>query len=677
MLCTICQDFEKPGTELRYDVSRWEQDPRARNACRVCDMLWRCLYALLGTRLLSFYRHLVIPAAEFTGPMRADLLPSEGNALQIRKIRLQFFVEMGKPFMLKRIGSAYRVSESGLSRSSLSHIRRWIDLCEQSHPQCRVLESTPLPTRVVRIGKTLSDCHLHVSKPGQRGRYLALSHCWGGSAPLTTTKAGLPLLTERILFDQLPQTFADAFQVALALGVEYLWIDSLCIIQDSPEDWAREAGHMAAVYENAYLVISADAAENCQAGFLSAPARKIGPSAAVPLNWNGVHWDICVREKGSLMRQLPVHGWHPQLRIVRAAITDNIMSTESAVLFDGSPKEDDGVMPKELKPISGISTTRLSTRGWVMQERLLSTRTLHFGPAELGWECRARIACECTATSIRTRRGAALMKGAVERGDWEKLVKEYTRTQLSVRTDRLPALGGLAMVFEREKGLQGGEGYIAGLWRGNLGGGLLWHLSDSAVVDHIVAPSLGRDYAPSWSWASRAAPVQYAAVSKGRISDSFRILDTNGGDATTPNPYGSRRGASITVTGICITVVMRSGNKAFLEPANFANGYLPTVKGILDQGGTMRYYEWKYRELVFLLIADGVSALAGLLLESTNKGEKDVFERVGFAFAAKDLPRRSHKYYSSDSSEVEDQTSDKPCWPQWAWFGKLRTLKIV
>jgi hypothetical protein len=157
------------------------------------------------------------------------------------------------------IGKGYDISSHGLSESCMSLALQWLQDCTEGkgkHGECPKPAQTELPTRVIDV----QEMRLHCPSPETYGRWVSLSHCWGGSSPVQTTLGNLDSHMAR-LPDPLPQTFADAVTVTKMLGLRYLWIDSLCIIQDSQEDWVHESAHMAKVYENAFVTISADACE--------------------------------------------------------------------------------------------------------------------------------------------------------------------------------------------------------------------------------------------------------------------------------------------------------------------------------------------------------------------------------------------------------------------------------
>lgn len=143
-------------------------------------------------------------------------------------------------------------------------ISTWIKDCQDKHSACNsgTFRRT-LPSRVIDVGppdgKTpprLCDTN------GEPGDYIALSHCWGGKQPLVTTKNNICSMKTFIPWGELPNTFQDAITVTRTLGLKYIWIDSLCIVQDDAQDWEREAAKMALIFEAAYVTIAATAASN-------------------------------------------------------------------------------------------------------------------------------------------------------------------------------------------------------------------------------------------------------------------------------------------------------------------------------------------------------------------------------------------------------------------------------
>src|SRR5436190_9880944 len=146
-------------------------------------------------------------------------------------------------------------------------LNRWLSYCRENHPKCSKGALQPLPTRVMDVKDDGSEPSLLLTN-GQLGQYIALSHCWGSSPLLSTTTANLMKHLVCIPMDELPRNFQDAVTVTRKLGFRYLWIDSLCIIQDSESDWLQESAHMGAVYANASCTIAASSAVSSRTGFL-------------------------------------------------------------------------------------------------------------------------------------------------------------------------------------------------------------------------------------------------------------------------------------------------------------------------------------------------------------------------------------------------------------------------
>ncbi|KAE9362831.1 HET-domain-containing protein, partial [Stipitochalara longipes BDJ] len=331
-----------------------------------------------------------------------------------------------------------------------------------------------LPTRLLDIlpreGSEVRLVDTAKSPPADK-RYLALSHCWGQYAPLHTIKlenAKLDVYLQDIPLETLPKTFKDAVRITRELGLRYIWIDSLCIIQDSPEDWEKEASLMHTVYKNAYCTVAAAASRDGSGGCFVQ-----GPYAPLQAGFEGLF---------------------PRVDVPR------------------------GVMPS-LPPVwkKMIESGPLGSRAWCFQERQLSPRVVHFTIHGLMWECRTCIATEDKPQSglepIGRCHDRSLDKG-VRRSRTELLydrwidgVANYTSREMTKSSDRFPALSGLAQAVIEATG----DTYLAGLWRGDLCRRLLWSRAylDSAPerTRHWTRPTEPEYRAPSWSWASINGPV--------------------------------------------------------------------------------------------------------------------------------------------------------------------------
>jgi hypothetical protein len=208
-----------------------------------------------------------------------------------------------------------------------------------------------MPSRVIDVGAGYTTRIVLTDKDNisEGAHYVALSHCWGTLLKeqtdkwCTTTSNEKDRRTQGFLITELPQTFQDAISVTRELGQQYLWIDSLCIIQGKGGDWATEATKMEAVFKNAYCTIAATSAEDSTKGFLDRPEEKRLQYVMVPNSSLGKVY-ICT------------------------SIDDD---------FDGDV-------------IKGV----LNTRAWVLQERALSRRTIHFTKRQTYWECGGGVRCE-------------------------------------------------------------------------------------------------------------------------------------------------------------------------------------------------------------------------------------------------------------------------------------------
>ncbi|KAL8900046.1 MAG: hypothetical protein Q9207_005884 [Kuettlingeria erythrocarpa] len=266
----------------------------------------------------------------------------------------------------------------------------------------------------------------------------------------------------------LPLNFQDAITTVRALGLRYLWIDALCIVQDSKRDWELEAARMGDYYGSAYMTLVATSAKSSIDGFLE---RSPWPWPLVTLP--------CYNE-GTPGKQ-PIIYFRYQPDFSKYSRTDAI---------DGST---------------------WNSRGWTFQERLLSNRTLHFAQGRLFWECRNTEGSEENERDGKSDYGYPWIARKAQTSQplvypdaagfyylyerWYRLVATYSLRELSYESDTLPALSGLAQAFrtvytDRDK-------YVAGLWQADLLGGLLWMTGHSS---RAVRPSKYR--APSWSWAS-------------------------------------------------------------------------------------------------------------------------------------------------------------------------------
>jgi Heterokaryon incompatibility protein (HET) len=343
----------------------------------------------------------------------------------------------------------------------------WIRECTEKHSDCQNEDETLLPSRVIDVGT--SDGHeIPCLRPcsEERGHYVTLSHCWGLSNPTSTTTACYQDYLKGIPLASLPRTYRDAIAVTRGLGIRYLWIDSLCIIQDSSEDWEKECIKMPQIYQNSTVTIAGPAASGCESGFLD---RQSQPAfSELPL--------------GGGIGSVQVHsGGRQYLNVVSVPELD-------------SP---------------------LSKRAWILQERLLSRRVLYFGSRQMYWECLTNVRYEklhypkvehfLDRGEVEKRSFGSARPKALWLDYWYSIVTTYSAKNLTFSSDKLPALSGVAGKIQ---GLLG-YCYVAGLWKEDLVRGLTWARSKMLDATPPSSPpiELSEYRAPSWSWACQEGTI--------------------------------------------------------------------------------------------------------------------------------------------------------------------------
>ncbi|KAI0888329.1 heterokaryon incompatibility protein-domain-containing protein [Annulohypoxylon maeteangense] len=392
----------------------------------------------------------------------------------------------------------WTVSESPTSAESVKVARSWLETCVSNHSSCHQEDgNSKMPSRFLDLGdpnypdfvvlRETSDYH---GIPPTDLRYVALSHCWGTARIITTVRANIEDHKRAIKFGSLPQTFKDAIQIVQKFQLRYIWIDSLCIIQDDTDDWEKEAAQMADVYRNAYFVLGATRGESDTIGFLSPRQRAPGST---------VFSDFTFSPLPPLL-----HRW-----------------TTGVDMMKNEP---------------------LSDRAWCLQERYLARRMLMYGSTQAAWECAELRASEdgesiyeegdqlsrilqtantgisvfgdvlptAWNTDLLPRRRETVVRYA----DWYRMVEQYTTRNITKDPDRLPALLGVANAL----GAITGDEYIAGIWLGGLLEGLAWCAVDKDGLQEPQATT-----SPSWSWVSVKGPVQFPVYSWYEYSQGWQF----------------------------------------------------------------------------------------------------------------------------------------------------------
>lgn len=347
-----------------------------------------------------------------------------------------------------------------------------------------------MPKLVLRVSRGLDKVQytvsLHFPTRTTKKAYLALSYCWGGAQPHQTTKTRIKDRKHDLDYKALPKSIQDAIKVTVGLGFEFLWVDSLCIVQDDDIEKAKQIALMPQIYFNATVTIIASKATRAVDGFLD----EIDPRPQIEL---AVKIPFCSSTQSSSVSKADVR-------------------TGSAYIVRLKEDAKHQGINRVLEPID--------TRGWCFQERYLSARALEFGTHQVklicpsciraaespwvhhpsdGWKLASHVAGLQGARTFHqdTQTGPLVNsdrdRRRIER-DFYDMVETYSKRTLSFTQDRILAMSGIAERFRQR--LQ--DDYFVGFWKRSLPCSLLWRISDASSL----WPRPARYQAPSWSWAA-------------------------------------------------------------------------------------------------------------------------------------------------------------------------------
>jgi hypothetical protein len=415
------------------------------------------------------------------------------------------------------------------SRESWSQVKHWLARCNSDHINCPKLvseaeETRWYPTRLLDLQPRSSsqgdDLRLVISKEHlPQGDYMTLSHCWGKLPFMILTTETIDIFRAHIRFSNLTKSFQDAITITRRLGIRYLWIDSLCIIQRGPgskSDWGRESAMMDRIYENSYLNIGATGASDGRYG--------------------------CFQERRYEEISRPI--FHkPECKLHPQKHRRPYRLIENTFLEDTLLREP------------------LLQRGWVFQERYLSPRMLHFGSKQLFWECKGMQVCESFPTNLHTSSPFPTLEDVTRDDDssmssvpaidifghirWYQIIKEYTSKNLTRAEDKLIAFSGVARLYAARV-LDDDTMYLAGIWSIDLPRGLLWYVSEEGRSSR---PKNWR--APSWSWASVEGRIENPLSVSGRKLSRIHLVDIQ---HDSPNAFSTLALGIITVLGRLVPV---------------------------------------------------------------------------------------------------------------------------
>ncbi|KAH8596832.1 heterokaryon incompatibility protein-domain-containing protein, partial [Bisporella sp. PMI_857] len=469
--------------------------------------------------------------------------------------------------------------------------------CWIRHPACFQAAIPSMPKRLIDVGLANGSVRLCESKI--RARYLTLSHCWGEGQVAMTTTLNFQDRCQEITMSSLSKVFQEAIKVTRFFGIRYIWIDSLCIIQDSRDDWEQESAKMCTIYQNALFTIAASRATTGSEGLLS---------------------------------QTPIHLTTPCF-LPQYNFTSAIGNRINIHLAPSDKNDDPNTF---VNKIDGP----LHDRAWVLQEEMLSHATLAFTEAGMSWQCFSctrssldpegsndtfRMSYLQDAIMLRQRYSRRPEILALERTDWQKqhgnmipfqskrdgiyadwaaTVEKYLMRKVTYPSDRLPALSGVVQgmqeVLSDSYSL---EQCVAGTWMYDLPRQLLWSphwtifQSSELLKAYEEMGGEGREkqkirpprkyVAPSWSWASMyETPISWGNHFWNRENEEerewFSMLGADW-DADGKSIYGNLAKATLTMQGNLMRafvwddgMVYESGQRRF-----------KLGKLLLDEGGTL------------------------------------------------------------------------------------------
>lgn len=456
--------------------------------------------------------------------------------------------------------------------------------------------------------------------------YLTLSHCWGQSVRCKLLTTNIEAYQTCIPWEDLTATFREALELTSSLGYSHIWIDALCIIQDVAEDWRLESAKMGSIYSKGVLNIAAAAARDGDDGLF------------------------------------PYSPWN-----FTCLIPMRIEKDEQQLIL---------VASDQMAYVDRIRRSPLALRGWVLQERLLSPRTVHFTTDQVFWECFCHHNAEFMPDDVsRFMNVGHLSKNQILnqrkptqniednsqaeslQRTWSMVVSAYTECDLSVASDRLPAVAGLASVIAKQWGVDKPGDYLAGLWKSSLAEGLLWHSSQSRQWNCI-----SRSWrAPSWSWARIDGPIEPRSITgRCRLSIKSASTQTIEGDR-----YGAAPTGAIVLQGPLCRAMLSCPKRIPTMSEQLDEWYFVLDENMLSvPGWAVEWDDWSSpdgdegeRQLYFLLCDEdcGYSygeASKGLLLQPSGR-RTGQYERVGYlTVIARDLAGMQELLALTRSDEI-------------------------
>lgn len=419
------------------------------------------------------------------------------------------------------------VSRENVLETALQFIEENYFHCRTVHSKCPEVGSK-LPKRILDI--STDQYRLVEPDEEEKASYATLSYSWGGKRFFKTTIESYERLKCGFEKEELPIAFQEAALVARSLNIGFIWIDSLCIIQDDVDDWEEQAAQMGQIFEFAAITIAASLS--------SSPFDSLFTK-----------------------RDAKYEGFE---------LYDDLKSTNDNVVFKARRKTVFGIHAKTGR---SKDVDPLDTRAWGLQEKLLSSRLIAFTGAEIQWTCQTSKVCECRRKSYIPQPLFLLSVREAETKDecgyakaWSKIVEPYSNRDLTFIDDRLPALSGLAKKFWKVTNYT----YIAGLWQESIWYDLVWqHDTVASSTPIIDAPAscttvTARYLGPSFSWVSETRAVNYRFARHAYPGTRIRHMTIVGCEYDTygRDTFGKAAGARINIRGTTVRAQLRRTSKS-------------------------------------------------------------------------------------------------------------------
>jgi hypothetical protein len=507
------------------------------------------------------------------------------------------------------LGAQSANEDSYLNPMSIRRIRQLLDHCtSKCHPS---VPSSFLPTRLIDVGSDASAIpRLVLSSSIHKTRqtnYAALSYCWGdekdAESQFKTERESLQDRCAGMLSESMTPTTRDAIALSKAIGLRYIWIDALCIVQDDTDDWSHESSQMNLVYRHAFVTFCTLNSDSCHQSFIHrAPAVKVSFQSTIRKDIKG-YYLIQLRSRTGFYMGRKKFPWD-------------------------------------------YSLSRWAKRCWTYQEQEMSTRRLLFGSSRMHFTCAG---CQWSeGDDAPTDRSRLKILGEIARFKehritskelydcWSFSVHEYGSRSVTFDKDRLPAIAGLARIMGEALHDQ----YLAGLWKGDAICGLLW-ISTKCILSHSLEVHLQnirrRNYvAPSWSWASCPIISSRRDHNAGVVEESI-VVDVNI-DIDGEDPYGQVSGGFLRIHGKMAPMPtwILTGQRD-----RWSNSWIHKMGGPFDDDDLYIVTDWLHEEeevglenltLVLLVRFEaasktGAPSLAALLLNPVDGS--DEYYRVG------------------------------------------------